>query len=73
MGRSVRIKLVPIWVATLQGHEIAARRTLSITIKGISSESVKRQARTKLKEQAHSDLCIGMNEQTAVRKSHAAL
>ena len=30
---------------------------------GISSESVKRQAKTKANEQAHSDLCIGMSEQ----------
>ena len=33
------------------------------TMKGISSESVKRQARTNAKEQAYSDLCIGMSEQ----------
>ena len=30
---------------------------------GHASESVKRQARTKAKEQAYSDLCIGMSDQ----------
>ena len=38
---------------------------------GHSSKSVKRQTRMKLKEQAHSDLCIGMSEQ--MRSERATL